>query len=162
VTPAGDAPPEHEAVRILVVCWANSARSILAEALFRHLGGDRIEVHSAGIEPAAEAHPLALRVLRDAGLPTDGLHPKPISGFLGQTFDYVITVCDDSRGVCPTFPGVQESLHWGYADPVKVEGTEDQRLAAFRAVFTGLGTRIHQFLPIADRFAASRSAVELA
>ena len=167
--PQTQQPHEHGAfasetvpVRILVVCWANSARSILAEALFKHYAGTRLEVYSAGIEPAPVVHPMAIQVLQEAGLPTDGLHPKSVNDFLGQRFDYVITVCDDSRGVCPVFPGVQQSLHWGYPDPAKLQGTDAERLAAIRAVFTGLGTRIHQFLPIADRFAAERSAVELA
>ena len=156
------APGEPAApARILVVCWGNSARSILAEALFRHLGGARVEVHSAGIEPKG-VNPLSVRVLEEAGLPTDGLRSKSVDEFLGQRFDYVITVCDDARGVCPVFPGVHESLHWGYPDPVKVEGTEAERLAVFRAVFTSLGERIHQFLPIAERFAAERRPVELA
>jgi arsenate reductase len=155
-----DAPAGTPA-RILVVCWGNSARSILAEALFRHLGGGRVEVHSAGIEPKG-VNPLTIRVLEEAGLPTAGLRSKSVDDYLGQRFDYVITVCDDARGACPVFPGVHESLHWGYPDPAKVEGTEAERLAAFRAVFTALGERIHQFLPIAERFAASRRPVELA
>jgi arsenate reductase len=148
-------------VRVLFVCWGNSARSILAEALMRHLGGERVEVHSAGIEPRG-VNPLTLRVLAEHGLPTDGLRSKSVEEYLGQRFDYVITVCDDTRDVCPVFPGVQESLHWGYPDPAKVEGTDDERLAAFRAVYTGLGVRIHQFLPLAERFAAERRQVELA
>jgi arsenate reductase len=155
------ADPSGAPVRVLVVCWGNSARSLLGEALLRHLGGDRIEVHSAGIEPQG-VHPMTLRVLDEAKLPTDGLVSKSVDTYLGQRFDYVITVCDDSRGVCPVFPGVQESLHWGYPDPAKAEGTEEERLAAFRAVFTSLGQRIHQFLPIAERFAAQRRQVELA
>ncbi|HKF84944.1 MAG TPA: arsenate reductase ArsC [Candidatus Limnocylindrales bacterium] len=147
-------------VRILVVCWGNSARSILAEALFRHLGGDRVEVQSAGIEPKG-INPLTIRVLEEAGIATDGLSSKPVGDFLGQQFDYVITVCDDARGACPVFPGVAQSMHWGYPDPAKAEGTEEERLAAFRAVLTGLGQRIHQFLPIAERHAAERSGVWL-
>jgi arsenate reductase (thioredoxin) len=148
-------------VRILVVCWGNSARSILAEALLHHLGGERIAAFSAGIEPAG-INPLTVRVLEEAGLPTTGLRSKSVDEYLGQRFDYVITVCDDARGVCPVFPGVHESLHWGYPDPAKVEGSDDIRLAAFRSVFTQLGQRIHQFLPIAERYAAERRPVELA
>jgi arsenate reductase len=148
-------------VRILVVCWGNSARSILAEALLHHLGGDRIDAFSAGIEPAG-INPLTVRVLEEAGLPTAGLRSKSVDEYLGQRFDYVITVCDDARGVCPVFPGVHESLHWGYPDPAKVEGSEDLRLSAFRSVFTQLGQRIHQFLPIAERYANERRPVELA
>ena len=156
MTDTVDAP-----VRILVVCWANSARSILAEAQLHHLGGDRIEAHSAGIEPAG-INPLTTRVLEEAGLPTAGLRSKSVNEFVGQRFDYVITVCDDTRDVCPVFPGVHESLHWGYPDPARVEGSEAERLAAFRSVFTQLGQRIHRFLPIAERFAAERRPVELA
>ena len=151
----------REPVRVLVVCWGNGARSVLAEALFRHLGGDRIEAHSAGIEPQG-IHPLTVRVLTEAGLPADGLRSKSVDEYLGQRFDYVITVCDDSRAVCPVFPGVAEALHWGYPDPAKVEGSDEERLAAFRMVLTSLGERIHQFLPIAERFAAQRRPVELA
>ncbi|MEO5965407.1 MAG: arsenate reductase ArsC [Candidatus Limnocylindrales bacterium] len=148
-------------VRILVVCTGNSARSILGEAMFRHVGGEQVEVHSAGTHPST-VNPLAIRVLGEAGLPTDGLHSKSVTEFLGQQFDYVITVCDDARDACPVFPGVHETMHWSYPDPAKVEGTEEQRLAAFRSVFTGLGQRIHQFLPLAERYTATRRSVELA
>ena len=142
----GSASPDAP-LRVLFVCWGNSARSIIAEALLRHLGGGRIDVFSAGIEPKG-VNPLTVRVLEEAGLPTTGLRSKPVS--------------DDTRDVCPVFPGVHESLHWGYPDPAKVEGSEDLRLAAFRSVFTQMGQRIHQFLPIAERFAAERRPVELA
>lgn len=154
---AGATPP----ARILFVCWANSARSIMGEALMRHLGGARVEVHSAGIEPRG-VNPLAIRALAAAGIPTDGLRSKSVDEYLGQRFDYVITVCDDARDACPVFPGVHESLHWGYPDPAKAEGTEAERLAAFERVLTGLGERIHQFLPLAERFAATRRPVDLA
>ena len=156
----GSASPDAP-VRVLFVCWGNSARSIIAEALLRHLGGGRIDVYSAGIEPKG-VNPLTVRVLEEAGLPTAGLRSKSVNDYLGQRFDYVITVCDDTRDVCPVFPGVHESLHWGYPDPAKVEGSEEVRLAAFRSVFTQMGQRIHQFLPIAERFAAERRPVELA
>ena len=150
----------REPIRVLFVCWGNSARSIMAEALLRHLAGDRVEVHSAGIEPKG-VNPLTLRVLLEAGVAVEGLRSKSVDEYLGQRFDYVITVCDDARGACPVFPGVSESLHWGYPDPARVEGSEDVRLAAFRTVLTGLGGRIHQFLPIAERFASQRRPVEL-
>jgi arsenate reductase len=147
-------------VRILVVCWGNSARSIIGEALFRHLGGDKVEVHSAGIEPKG-VNPLTIRVLEEAGISTDGLTSTSVNDFLGQRFDYVITVCDDARGACPVFPGVAESMHWGYPDPAKAEGTEEERLDAFRSVLKGMGQRIHQFLPLAERHAARRTGVQL-
>ena len=150
----------RQPVRILVVCWGNSARSIIGEALFRHLGGDKVEVHSAGIEPKG-VNPLTIRVLEEAGISTDGLTSTSVNDFLGQRFDYVITVCDDARGACPVFPGVAESMHWGYPDPAKAEGTEEERLDAFRSVLRGMGQRIHQFLPLAERHAAQRTGVQL-
>jgi arsenate reductase len=157
----GTAPTADGAqIRILTVCWGNSARSIMAEVLLRQVGHGRIDAYSAGIRPAG-VHPLAIRVLEEAGLPTNGLRSKSVDEYLGQSFDYVITVCDDSRDACPVFPGVHESLHWGYPDPAAYEGNEAERLEEFRAVFTGLGERIHQFLPMAERFAATRHPVEL-
>ena len=153
---AADAP-----IRILTVCWGNSARSIMLEALLRHAGKGKIDACSAGIE-AIGVNPMAIQVLEEAGIPTDGLRSKSVSEYLGQRFDYVITVCDDARDACPVFPGVHESLHWGYQDPASVVGTEAERLAAFRSVFTGLGERVHAFLPMAERFAATRKPVELA
>jgi arsenate reductase (thioredoxin) len=147
-------------IRVLVVCWGNSARSIIGEALFRHLGGDRIEAFSAGIEPKG-VNPLTIRVLTEAGIPTDGLSSTSVNDYLGQRFDYVITVCDDARGACPVFPGVHETIHWSYPDPAKAEGTEAQRLEAFRSVLTSMGQRIHAFLPLAERYAAERRPVEL-
>jgi arsenate reductase len=147
-------------VRILVVCTGNSARSILGEAMFRHLGGERVEVHSAGTHPSV-VNPLALRVLEEAGIGTDGLRSTSVTEYLGQRFDYVITVCDDAREACPVFPGVHETMHWSYPDPAKAEGTEEQRLAAFRSVLNGIGQRIHAFLPLAERYAAERRPVEL-
>jgi arsenate reductase (thioredoxin) len=153
----GEAVP----IRVLVVCTGNSARSILGEALLRHLGGDRIEACSAGTHPGS-VNPLSLRVLEEAGISTAGLHSKSINEYLGQRFDYVITVCDDARDACPVFPGVHESMHWGFPDPAKAEGTDEERLRAFHSVLTGLGQRIHQFLPLAERYAAQRKPIELA
>jgi arsenate reductase len=145
---------------VLFVCTGNSARSILGEALLRHLGGSRVDVSSAGIEPKG-VNPLTIRALSDAGIPTDGLRSKPVTEYLGQRFDFVITVCDDARDACPVFPGVHETLHWSYPDPAKAEGTEAERLAAFNQVLAGLGQRIRLFLPHAERFAIRRHPVKL-
>jgi len=147
-------------VRVLVVCTGNSARSILGEALLRHLGGDRVEACSAGTHPGT-VNPLSLRVLEEAAISTKGLRSKSVNEYLGQRFDYVITVCDDARDACPVFPGVHESMHWGFPDPAKATGTDEERLAAFRSVLTGLGQRIHQFLPQAERYGAERKPIEL-
>lgn len=138
----GDAP-----VRVLFVCTGNSARSVMAEALLRRHGAERFEVHSAGTEPKG-VNPLTVRVLSEAGIDASWARSTSVDEYLGQSFDYVITVCDQARQSCPVFPGAHESLHWGYEDPAAVEGTEDERLAAFRRVFTQLGERIGQFVTV--------------
>jgi arsenate reductase len=141
----GDAP-----IRVLFVCTGNSARSIMAEALLRHHGGSQFEVHSAGTEPRG-VNPLTVRVLADAGLDAAWARSKSVNEFLGQEFDYVVTVCDEARQVCPVFPGVHESLHWGYEDPAEATGTEEERLAVFRRVFIQMGERVKQFATVTRR-----------
>lgn len=150
MTDARDGSP----IRVLFVCTGNSARSIMAEALLRHHGGDRFEVHSAGTVPRG-VNPLTLRVLEDAGIDATGARSKSVNEYLGQTFDYVVTVCDEARQVCPVFPGVHESLHWGYEDPAEAEGTEEQRLAVFKKVFIQIGERVRQFATLTTRVARS-------
>jgi arsenate reductase len=137
-------------IRILVVCTGNSARSILAEGLLRQAGGDAFDVHSAGTHPRG-VHPLTLRVLAEAGIDGSFARSKSVDAYLGQSFDYVITVCDQARDACPVFPGVHETLHWGYEDPAAAQGTEQERLAVFRRVFTQMAERIRQFALLARR-----------
>ena len=139
-----------EPIRILVVCTGNSARSVMAEALLRTHGGDGFEVHSAGTEPKG-INPLTVRVLAEAGIDASWARSKSVSEFAGQSFDYVITVCDQARQSCPVFPGEGERLHWGYEDPAAAEGTDEERLAVFRRVFTQMGERVHLFIPLASR-----------
>ena len=139
-------------LRVLFVCTGNSARSIMAEALLRHHGGDRFEVHSAGTHPRG-LNPLTMRVLEEAGIDTSGARSKSVDEYLGQTFDYVVTVCDEARQVCPVFPGVHESLHWGYDDPAEAEGTEEERLAVFKKIFIQIGERVRQFATVTTRAA---------
>jgi arsenate reductase len=137
-------------IRVLFVCTGNSARSVMAEALVRAKGGDAFDVHSAGTDPRG-VNPLTLRILDEAGLDASWARSKSVSEYLGQRFDHVVTVCDEARQVCPVFPGVHESLHWGYEDPAEAEGSEEERLAVFRRVFVQLGERINQFIPLARR-----------
>ena len=137
-------------IRVLFVCTGNSARSVLAEALLRHKGGADFEVHSAGTEPKG-INPLTLTTLAQAGIDSSWARSKSVTEYLGQRFDYVVTVCDQARQVCPVFPGVHQSLHWGYEDPAEATGTEEERLAVFRRVFIQMGERINQFIPLALR-----------
>lgn len=135
-------------IRVLFVCTHNSARSQMAEVLLRRRGGDAFDVYSAGTE-ASRVNPLTLRVLDEASFDTSGLRAKSVTEFLGQRFDYVITVCDRARESCPVFPGSGQSLHWGYDDPSEAVGTEEERAAAFRRVFAQISERIALFVPIA-------------
>ena len=135
-------------IRVIFVCTGNSARSQMAEALLRQDGGDRFEVVSAGVSPRG-VHPMTIESLARVGIDITGARSKPVGEFLGQRFDYVITVCDKARATCPVFPGGSDTLHWGVQDPVEVEGTEAQRRAAFDAALRELAVRIHTFLPLA-------------
>ena len=149
-----DVAPDHDdgvpRISVLFVCTHNSARSIMAEALLRQKGGDAYEAFSAGTE-ATEVRPLTLRVLQEAGVPTEGLRSKSFEEFAGRTFDYVITVCDSARQSCPVFPGEGDRFHWGYDDPSAVQGTEEERLAAFQRVFTAISQRIDLFMNATDK-----------
>jgi arsenate reductase (thioredoxin) len=153
----GDADP----IRVLVVCTGNSARSVMAEALIRSKGGDAFEAFSAGTHPRG-INPLTLRVLAESGIDASWARSKSVEEYLGQSFDYVITVCDEARQECPVFPGEHESLHWGYEDPALAEGTQEERLAVFRRVFVQLGERIGTFLPLARKHRTDTGATTLA
>ncbi len=150
----GRAMPEP--IRVLFVCTHNSARSQIAEALLSRYGGEDFEVHSAGTE-ATRVNPYAVRVLAESGIDWSAARSKTIEEFLDQHFDYVITVCDRARETCPVFPGSENTLHWGLDDPSEVEGTDDEKLAAFRRTEQELSVRLRPFVEIARR-AARRTA----
>jgi arsenate reductase len=143
-----------EPIRVLFIDTANASRSIFAEAILRRAGNERFAVVSAGTFPT-EVHPLTRRVLEQSGLDHEWATAKDVEQFVGEPFDYVITLCDDARLVCPVFPGADQSMHWGYGEPASVEGDEAVRLAAFERVFSDLGARVRQFLLIAQRSTAA-------
>ena len=131
--------------RVLVLCTGNSARSQMAEGLFRHLGGDRYEVFSAGTHPSL-VRPEAIAVLAEIGIDISGQRSKSVDEFVSQPLDLVITVCDNAKESCPVFPGRTERLHGPFEDPAHLEGTEDERKAAFRKVRDQIRQRIQAFL----------------
>ncbi len=139
------------ALRILVVCTGNSCRSIMAEALFRELGGDAVEVESAGARPEGVVNPLTERVLDDAGIDRTWARSKSVSEFVGQPFDHVITVCDDAAETCPTFPGPAARTHWSIPDPARSTGSVEERLPVYQATLADLRGRISAFLASVDR-----------
>jgi len=134
--------------RILIICTGNSARSQMAEALFRHHGGDRVEALSAGTEPAERVHPLAVRAMAEIGIDIGSQYRKDLSRFVGQRIDWVIAVCSRAAGNCPFFPGSKALVHWFYDDPAAVEGTDEERMAAFRSVRHDLNRRIPRWLAL--------------
>ena len=134
-------------IRVIFVCTGNSARSQMAEALLRRDGGSAFEVVSAGVSPRG-VHPMTIRALDKVGIDITGAKSKPVGQFLGQHFDYVITVCDRARATCPVFPGGSETLHWGIDDPAEATGSDDQRQQAFDRALRELVVRIHTFLPL--------------
>jgi len=131
--------------RILFLCTHNSARSQMAEGLLRHLAGDRFEVHSAGTE-AAHVRPLAIRAMGESGIDISGQESKTLEVYLGQPFEYVITVCDEANEACPFFPGAKNRLHWSFEDPSRADGSEEEQLAVFRRVRDEIRQRIEQEL----------------
>ena len=139
-----------EPIRVLFVCTGNSARSQIAEALLCDFGGADFRVFSAGTDPKG-IHPYAVRVLAEIDVDWSGARSKSVTEFLGQPFDYVITVCDRARQTCPVFPGNHNTLHWGLDDPAEVEGTDERKLEAFRRTRTEVATRLRPFIELARR-----------
>jgi arsenate reductase (thioredoxin) len=119
--------------RVLFLCTHNSARSQMAEGFLRRLAGDRFEAASAGTE-ATRVHPLAIRVMGEAGIDLRGHTAKSVDQFLHESWDYVITVCDSANERCPLFPGRTTRLHWSFDDPSQATGSDAERLQTFRRV----------------------------
>ncbi|MGZ7030658.1 MAG: arsenate reductase ArsC [Thermoanaerobaculia bacterium] len=136
--------------RVLFLCTHNSARSQMAEALLRQQGGSRFEVRSAGTE-ATRVHPLAIAVMREVGVDITTQRSKTLDQYLGEDFDFIITVCDQANERCPNFPGAPERIHWSIEDPSKSAGSEEQRLQAFRRVRNEIAGRLRLFQTIAAR-----------
>jgi arsenate reductase len=130
--------------KVLILCTGNSARSQMAEGIFRQLLGDRFEVFSAGTHPSY-VRPEAIQAMREIGVDISSHRSKSVGEFLGQSFRYVITVCDNARESCPVFPGPAERIHWSFEDPAAVAGSEEERLAAFRRIRDQIAARIRSF-----------------
>ena len=134
---------------VLFLCTGNSARSVLAESILRKDGEGKFGSFSAGSLPKGEVNPFALKVLRDAGYPTDGIRSKSWEEFARRgapVMDFVFTVCDSAAGEsCPIWPGQPMTAHWGNEDPAMVDGTDLQKEAAFVAAFRYMKNRIGMF-----------------
>jgi len=149
---------------VLFLCTGNSARSIIAECLLRDLGKGSFRAFSAGSYPKGEVHSLALRLLSEQGISTEGLRSKSWDEFAkpgAPAMDFVFTVCDQAAGeACPVWPGQPVTAHWGIPDPAAAHGTESERTLAFREALRMMERRIKLFLalPLAsfDRIALKR------
>lgn len=136
---------------VLFLCTGNSARSPIAEALLRHRSGARVEVASAGSRPRAEFHAEAVRVLREHyGIDIAGHRPRHLDTMTGRRFDYVISLCDKVREVCPEFGGHPQLIHWSIPDPA-VTGTGEAARPAFDRTAAEIDTRVRQVLPVLAR-----------
>ncbi len=152
-----EAPMTGRPIRVLFVCTGNSGRSQIAEAMLRELGGVDFEAFSAGTLPG-EVSPWTVRVLGEVGIDWSAARSKSVDTFVGQPFDYIVTVCDRARQACPVFPGEHDALHWGLDDPAEVEGTAEQKLAAYRRTRQELAARLRPFVELARR-SRGRSAL---
>jgi arsenate reductase len=149
---------------VLFLCTGNSARSVLAESLLQHWGGNKFAAFSAGSQPKGQVHPYALDLLRSLHLPSEGYRSKSWDEFAqpgAPAMDFVFTVCDDAaQETCPVWPGQPMTAHWGVPDPAAVQGTEIEKRHAFREAFRQLENRIKLFtsLPVAslDRMSLQR------
>jgi arsenate reductase len=141
-------------VRVLFLCTGNSARSIIAEAVLRELGGDAFDVSSAGTQPKG-VNPHTVQVLAEHAIDVAGAQSRHVDAFTGEQFDYVITVCDDAAERCPVFPGQTQRMHWSFADPAAIQGSADEKLAAFRETVRAVRERVTAFVPEALAAAAS-------
>lgn len=148
----GGARPAARARRpsVLFLCTGNSARSQMAEALLRHLAGDGVEARSAGSHPK-ELHPEAVRVLRRRGVDISAARAKHLDRFASGRFDYVVTLCDRVREVCPDFPGTPERIHWSVADPSREGETENEHEAAFERAAAEIEERVRFLLHRIDQ-----------
>ena len=138
----------------LFLCTGNSARSIMAEAMLNHLGRGRFRAYSAGSHPAGAVNPFAIELLQGGGLPTGGLRSKNWDEFAkpgAPRMDFILTVCDNAAGeACPVWPGKPIAAHWGVADPAAVDGTDEQKRAAFKAAANVLRRRIELLVALPD------------
>lgn len=120
--------------KILILCTGNSCRSQMAEGFLKSFD-NKLEVYSAGTNPSKAVHPKAIQVMNEIGIDLSRNYPKTVDQFLNESFDYVITVCDNAKETCPVFLGnVGKQLHIGFEDPADAKGTEDEILNKFRII----------------------------
>ena len=133
-----------EKQRVLILCTGNSARSQMAEGLLRHDAGDRFDVESAGTKPG-HVRPEAIAAMREIGIDISSHRSKHVDEFQSQSFEYVLTVCDNANETCPIYSGQTNRIHRSFEDPAAVQGTEEERLASFRRIRDQIREYLHGF-----------------
>jgi protein-tyrosine-phosphatase/DNA-binding transcriptional ArsR family regulator len=156
---AGSHPGRLARARVLFLCTGNSARSQMAEALAEQLSAGAVRAASAGSHPKP-LHPNAVRVMRERGIDLAGRRSKHLGEFTGRRFDYVISLCDRVREVCPEFPGTPQAIHWSIRDPAREPGTDEQTLPAFERTAAELATRIGFLLEAIKQTTANEEVSE--
>lgn len=137
---------ESKPYKFLFLCTGNSARSIFGEYLLRRLGGPRFQVFSAGAFPTGKVNPLAIQVLKDVyNIGASEARSKSWEEFKDIEFDFVVTVCDNAREMCPIWPGQPIAAHWGSPDPAAVEGSDSEKYRAFKEVAFQINRRLQLF-----------------
>jgi arsenate reductase len=138
---------KSDALNVLVLCTGNSCRSIMAEALINNLGRGRYRAWSAGSVPADYVRPKSIETLQRHGMDPGQLRSKSWNEFAAQSFDLVITVCDQAAGeTCPLFPGTPKKLHWITPDPAKATGSDSEIDAVFDKAFFMLKSRVEELM----------------
>jgi len=120
--------------KVLILCTGNSCRSHMAEGFLQQAAGDLLDVHSAGSQPSGYVHPLAIQVMKEAGVDISDHTSKHLDEFLNAEIETVITVCGNADQACPMFPGQVNRYHWGFDDPARADGTDEEKLPVFRRV----------------------------
>jgi protein-tyrosine-phosphatase/DNA-binding transcriptional ArsR family regulator len=137
---------ESTPLRVLFLCTHNSARSQMAEGILRHQGGNQVEAFSAGNQPS-QVRAEAIQTMKEMGIDISQQHSKHLDEFIGQSFDYVITVCDQANETCPVFPGDPKRIHWSFPDPSAIEDPQT-RQRTYQQIAQELTRRISYLLTV--------------
>ncbi len=132
--------------RVLILCTGNSCRSQMAEALWEKLGNGEWQSESAGSKPSGYVHPLAVQAMQELDIDISEYASKSLEQFQEQSFNLVVTVCNNAKEACPVFPGAKETLHWPFDDPADATGTEEEKMAMFRRVRDEIKESIQAYL----------------